>query len=171
MYGFQYNGIHCSQYHVSYTPDEKSRWFPSPDFEVFEQNASSKSGGYYYGSRTKIRTFTLKCYYEDINDETRENIRNWLAEGTEEAGELIFDIRPFATYYVRVTKIVQGTSYASSTDGVNTLFSGQFEITFSAYQPYGLLNKKYYEDVSIYDAIRPYFFWEKMQLLTQLKSL
>lgn len=150
MEGFQYNGIHCSEYNVWYVPDASDRWFASPEFETYEGEVSKKAGGYWYGRRTKIRSFKLKCYYEDIDLETREDIRNWL-EADEEA-ELIFDSRPCAIYYVRPSNIVQGEEYTTLADNLCPLYSGTFEVTFTAYKPYGFLKEKYYTDIDVDNA-------------------
>ncbi len=150
MDGFQYNGVHCSEFNVWYIPDEKARWFSSPGFEVYDTEVSGKDGGYLYGKRTKIRTFTQECFYEDIDQETRENIRNWLSEDGD--GELIFDLRPLAVYYVTPTKVVDGTQYVSKKDGIRELYSGTFQVTFSAYKPFGYLKEKTYQDYDYTNA-------------------
>lgn len=162
MDGFRYNGIHCSVFNVWYIPDEKKRWFPSPEFDVYDANVAGRDGGYYYGSKANIRVFTLNCFYEEIDLETRENIRAWLDKDT--AGDLIFDNRPYAVYHVHPTKIVEGTSYNVMPDGINSVMSGTFTITFSAYDPYGYLTKKYYLNLDDSGAAQVCGILEKGQM-------
>ena len=78
--GFTYNGIHSSKYNCYYIPDANDRWFASPEFEVYSKEVPERAGGYGYGARTKIRSLTLKVYFEDITIGTREKIRSWLTE-------------------------------------------------------------------------------------------
>lgn len=145
MRGFTYNGIHSSKYNCYHTPNADDRWRESPVFEVYNEEVTGRDGGYCYGYRTKIRTISLKVFYEDITIETRERIRAWLDRKT--SGYLVFDERPFVKYYVRPAKTVPGKSYTTRHEGVSQdLYSGTFTIDFSAYEPFGMLSYKYYTD-------------------------
>ena len=64
--GFWYNGVHSSVYHVEYIPDASDRWFEGTDWETYQKEISWRNGGYYYGNAAKVKTFTLKCYYEEM---------------------------------------------------------------------------------------------------------
>lgn len=148
MEGFTYNGKHSSIFGCFYIPNETDRWFASPDFEVYESSDAGKDGGYYYGTKAKIRVFTLQCFFEDITEATREAIRRWLDRGT--SGELIFDRRAYAAYNVFPTKITTGKIYAVYHPEQNTeTYSGTFTVTFSAYEPYGYLRYKSYDTVDV----------------------
>ena len=143
MDGFRYNGKHSEDFHCYFIPNESDRWFASPNFDVYENSDAGRDGGYYYGSRAKVRSFELRCYYEDITIAQREAIRRWLDRGT--FGKLFFDDRPFVAYDVRPTKVVSGKRYAVyNSETGEELYSGTFTITFSAYFPYGYLNCKDY---------------------------
>lgn len=135
MSGFSYNGIHCSTYQCEYIPDEKDRWFVESSYKVFDNDVAWKHGGYYYGSRAKVRQFKLKCYFEEITTATREKIRRWLSRDT--SGKLIFDDRPFVYYNVRPAAVPEGEIYNDSGK-----YSGTFTITFNAYEPFGFLTRK-----------------------------
>lgn len=111
MEGFTYNGKHSNDFHCYFIPDETDNWFASPDFEVYESGDTGKDGGYFYGTRTKVRSFDLKCYYEDITLAQREALRRWLSKDT--VGNLVFDCRPHVSYEVRPTKVVSGKRYAT----------------------------------------------------------
>lgn len=78
MNGFTYNGIHSSLFNCYYIPNQTDRWFASPEFTVYEKDVLGRDGGYYYGNKAKIRTLSLKVFFEDITVEMREQIRAWL---------------------------------------------------------------------------------------------
>ena len=137
MTGFTYNGIHCEQFNVYYIPDASTNWFPESEYEVYDEDVSWKNGGYFYGVAARTRTFTLKCYYEEISIKTREQIRHWLGRTT--YGQLIFDDMPFVYWNVRPTRLVTGARYIDTND----TYSGTFTITFTAYEPFGYLTRKF----------------------------
>ena len=138
-HGFVYNGIHSSQFHVEYIPDESDRWFDGTDWEVYQSEVGWKNGGYYYGNAAKAKTFELKCFYEEITIKQREDIRNWLHRNT--CGALLFDDMPFVYWNVRPTKIVPGNLYNDS-----GRYSGTFTVTLTAYEPFGYLTRKSNEE-------------------------
>ena len=112
MEGFTYNGIDSKELKCYYIPDASDRWFESPGFEVYDSEVVGRPGGYFYGTRTKVRVFNLKVFFEDITIAEREKIRQWLKQGT--VGELIFDDRPFEVFrMVTLGKVVPGKSYTS----------------------------------------------------------
>ena len=133
--GFYYNGTHSSEYHVDYIPDASDLWFTGNDFDVYDTEVAWHHGGYYYGNSVKKRTFTLKCFYEEITLKQREDIRKWLHRDTK--GKLIFDNLPFVYWMVRPTKPVTGQEYLDC-----GRYSGVFDIEFTAYEPFGYLTRK-----------------------------
>lgn len=145
--GFTYNGIHSSEYNCYYIPDASDRWFASPEFEVYEKEVPGRPGGYGYGTRTKIRTLTLKVFFENITKEMREKIRSWLTEDS--LGELVLDERPFIIYRsVQLKKTIPGKLYTTQDlEYPHDVFSGTFTIEFSLYEPYGYLKYKYYTSI------------------------
>ena len=149
MTGFTYNGIHSSKFNCYYIPDAADRWFSSPDFEVYEKEVPGRDGGYTYGSRAKIRTISLKMYFEDITIEKRERIRAWLDRET--MGELVFDDKPFVVYRsVRPKKTLAGKIYTTRYDNMSQdQYSGTFTIDFAVYEPYGYLSYKSYSGVDL----------------------
>lgn len=148
-YGFTYNGIHSSEYRVYYIPDASDRWFEGPEWEMYQTDVAWKNGGYFYGSAAKIRKFTLKCFYEEVNLKTRENIRKWLHRST--SGRLMFDDMPFVYWNVRPSKIVQGNRYI---DG--DFYSGTFTLELTAYEPFGYLTRKYNTEETVPDGADRY---------------
>ena len=136
MEGFTYNGIHCSTYNVCYVPDAEDKWFSDPEFDTVKKDVTWKDGGYFYGTYAKIRTFQLKCFFEEIDIATREKIRRWLGRNT--SGKLVFDDKPFVYFNVRPSDIVPGKIYLDT----NESYSGTFTIKFMAEDPFGYLTRK-----------------------------
>lgn len=134
--GFTYNGIHSSVYHVDYIPDASDLWFASPDWDMYDSDIAWHHGGYYYGNAVKNRDFKLKCFYEEVNRKKREDMRKWLHRDT--SGILMFDDLPFVYWKVRPVSSPTGQEYIDS-----GYFSGLFDITFRAYEPFGYLVRKY----------------------------
>lgn len=133
---------------------EADRWFASPDFTVDQVEMSDRDGGYFYGTKAKIRQFVLECYFENISIAEREKIRRWLGRDT--SGKLIFDSRPFIYYNVRPTRVVDGKAWChEDMAGTRRVYSGTFTITFSAYNPFGYMNYSSYHDVD-YDGAGQY---------------
>ena len=136
MEGFTYNGVHCSTFGLEYIPNGDDRWFTDPEYDVYSADVDWKDGGYYYSSKLKVRTFTLKCYFEEIDLTTRQRIKYWLKRGT--SGMLVFDSMPFVYWNVRPGKIPVGNWY----NDLNDSHSGTVTITFNAYEPFGYLTRK-----------------------------
>lgn len=137
MGGFTFNGIHCEDLGCTYIPGPEARWFESPEFENRNVEFSYRDGGAHYGTRVKIRTFTLDCFFELISMKGREKIRRWLARGVK--GDLIFDERPFVKYKARVAKVVTGKIYQQENS-----YAGTFTVTFEAEDPFGYMLYKSY---------------------------
>ena len=135
MLGFTYNGIHCSTFGLYYIPDENDRWFNDPEYDVYGTDVSWRNGGYYYDSKAKTRTFTIKCGFEEIDVATRQKIKQWVKMGT--SGQLIFDDMPFVFWNVHPGKIPVGKWYLDT----NESHSGTVTITFTTYEPFGYLTR------------------------------
>ena len=140
MNGFSYNGIHCEDLGITYIPDPKSRWFASPDIDISKEDVSWRDGSYYFYTRRKPRTFTLDCYFENVNVYGRERIRRWLDEKT--SGWLVFDDREYIRYKVHPSKANSGKLYLQN-EGyfIEDYFNGTMTITFEAEDPYGWITQ------------------------------
>jgi len=145
MSGFTYNGVHSDDMMVWFAPGADFRWFGDPEYENYEIDVPWHHGGHFYGSKVKIRTFVLKCYFEEITQAQREAIRRWLRRDTK--GRLVFDDKPFVYWNVRVSKSVPGQMYHD-----HDLYSGTLEITFTAHDPFGYLTRKYNTGTETDDA-------------------
>lgn len=137
MFGFTYNGVHSSYFGLYYTMSPEDKWFNDPDYDVYDDDIDWRNGGYYYASKAKNRTFTIKCLFEEIDIATKQRIKQWLHRDS--TGKLIFDDMPFVYWNVRPGKIPVGNWYWDS----NEMHSGTVTITFNAYEPFGYLTRKY----------------------------
>ena len=141
MSGFSFNGVHSDTYHVEYIPNPDERWFEGPDFELYGKDVSWRRGGYGYGSKVKIRTITLNCWFDQITRKEREDIRRWL--GRDKSGKLVLDDMPFVYWNVTPGKTVPGKLYNDHYDGtMQPCYSGTFSVSFTAYDPFGYLMRK-----------------------------
>lgn len=147
--GFTYNGIHSEDLGLYYLPTEEDRWFNDPEYDVYSSEIEWRHGGVYYDSKAKIRTFTLKCFFETIDVAKRQAIKAWVKYNT--SGKLIFDDMPFVYWNVRPGKIPVGNWYV---DGES--YSGTVEITFEAYEPFGYLTRKYNTNQNLDDHCGDY---------------
>lgn len=150
MMGFTYNGIHCSEFGLYYIPNADDRWFNDPEYDVYGENISWRNGGYYYNSKAKERTFTLRCGFEEIDVATRQKIKQWVKMGT--SGQLIFDDRPFMFWNVHPGKAPVGNWYLDS----NESHSGTVTITFITYEPFAYLTRNYNSSQSTDDGSSDY---------------
>ena len=152
MLGFTYNGVHSSEFglYCVRTPDEK--WFNDPEYEVYDDDIRWKHGGYYYTSKAKVRVFTIKCFFEEIDVSTRQKIKQWVKMGT--SGQLIFDDMPFVYWNVHPGKIPVGNWYLDNAES----HSGTVTITFNAYDPFGYLTRKYNTQTTPDDGAEDYCY-------------
>ena len=136
MTGFTYNGVHCEDLGLYYIPTKDEQWFPDPEYDVYDTDVSWRHGGIYYTSKAKVRTFNLKCYFEEIDVAKRQAIKEWVRRDT--SGTLVFDDMPFVYWNVRPAKIPVGNWYLD----YNESHSGSVTISFNAYEPFGYLTRK-----------------------------
>lgn len=136
MSGFAYNGVHCSTFGLYYIPTKEDQWFSDPEYDVYNNDVDWRNGGYYYASKAKVRTFTIKCYFEEIDVAKRQAMKEWLHRDSH--GVLTFDDMPFVYWNVHPAKIPAGNWYIDNND----THSGTVTITFNAYEPFGYLIRK-----------------------------
>ena len=137
MTGFTYNGVHCEDLGLYYIPNKEDLWFADPEYDVYDEDIDWRHGGVYFASKAKVRTFTLKCYFEEIDVARRQAIKQWVGRDT--SGILVFDDFPFIYWNVRPGKIPAGNWYLDN----NESHSGTVTITLIAYEPFGYLTRKY----------------------------
>lgn len=104
------------------------------DFDTSEVEFDSRDGGYYFGTHIAPRVFELPCFYEDIDNRTKEKLVQWL--DPRKSGTLIFDERPYAKYEVVPTKKIEFREYGHYDETGTLRRSATFTITFTAYSPF-----------------------------------
>lgn len=132
--GFTYNGKHTSTMKLIYVPGPEDRGDFYSDYKVISRERSWYPGGEYFHSRVGSREFTLSCFYDMITRAEREAILRWFDRRT--SGNLVFDDRPYVSYFVRPTKASKFKDYKETIDGY---YSGTFTVTLTAFDPYGTL--------------------------------
>ena len=137
MTGFTYNGVHCEDLGLYYIPSKEELWFNDPDYDVYDTNIEWRDGGVYYTSKARVRSFALKCYFEEIDVAKRQAIKNWVRRDS--SGLLVFDEFPFIYWRVHPSKIPTGNWYLDN----NESHSGTVVLSFNAYEPFGYLTRKY----------------------------
>ena len=137
MNGFTYNGVHCEDLGLYYIPTKEDLWFSDPEYEVYDENIGWAHGGVYFDSKAKVRIFTLKCFFEEIDVARRQAIKEWVRRDS--YGTLIFDDMPFVYWNVRPGKIPAGNWYLDNGE----THSGTVTLVFNAYNPFGYLTRKY----------------------------
>lgn len=109
---------------------------------------TGKHGGYNYGNSVGIREFELECYIDGITTEVFEQMLQWIHRDAK--GRLIFDDRPFVYYDVCPWKKPEGKIYpmGNSNEGSvdSTLWGGTLTLFFKAYDPFGKMLYKSYDD-------------------------
>ena len=135
--GFTYNGVHCGDLGLDYIPSKEDLGFSDPEFDVYEKDIEWRHGGVYFDSKARIRTFALKCYFEEIDVARRQAIKEWVRRDSN--GMLVFDDMPFVYWVVRPADIPVGNWYIDN----NEKHSGTVTIKFKAYEPFGYLIRKY----------------------------
>lgn len=133
--GFTFKGIHSSRFGVYYIPDNSKMFDDRADVDVYDDDIDWRTGGIYYGKKTKPRIFELDCFYEDLDDRTYNQMKQWLdtEDGT---GRLILDESPWKYYDVVLTKTMTGKKYIHQDDEMmKPMYSGTFTATMTAYDP------------------------------------
>lgn len=140
MSWFTFDGKHCEDdMKVRYAPGAAERGGYFAKLSVDSNEYNSRSGGKYYGTRKKPLEFSLPCFYEEISRAEKEKILRWLAPGKK--GKLVLDDRPYCYYDVVVGAEMNIEEYPATTQN-GTRYSGIFNVTMVAYDPFAKLFDK-----------------------------
>lgn len=122
MDGFIYRGKHISDFgNVFYIPNESERGEYAVPYKIEDQEINGRDGAYYTGNKATVRNFVLRCYYDGITQQTKEEMLMWFGRNTK--GRLIFDDREYAYYDVIPNRRMEFEDY--KTNGCNGLaYSG-----------------------------------------------
>lgn len=119
-----------------------------PGVEVSSENRSWMDGGYYYNSKYQIRTFNLKCFFEDITREELNQILLWLSKDS--CGKLVFDDKKDVYYMVRPSGLTNLEPYGVRHGWMNQVtYSGTFTAVMTAYDPLGVMDITSVEDEAL----------------------
>ena len=110
MGGFSYRGKNIGEFgDIYYAPRESERGEYALPFDVSEQKINGRDGAYYYGNHVEPREFTLRCFYENLTQQNKEDIMHWFRRDT--MGQLVFDERDWVYYDVIPDERVQFEDY------------------------------------------------------------
>lgn len=137
MAGFSYRGKNIGDFgDIHYAPEASQRGEQALPYEVNEESAGGRPGEYYYGNRVLAREFILRCFYENMTTQAKNDVLRWFGRNTK--GQLIFDDRPYVYYDVIPNMQVEMENYKTS--GVcGGPYSGMMAIHLKAYCPFGHL--------------------------------
>lgn len=137
MGGFSYRGKNIGDFgEIYYAPDASERGEYALPYKVDEQEINGRDGAYYYGNHVEPREFDLRCYYEELTQQTKEDIMHWFGRNTR--GQLIFDDRDWVYYNVIPNGRVEFSDYRGMTcNGLR--YKGIMTIHLKAYCPFGKL--------------------------------
>lgn len=109
-----------------------------PEIESSGIEVGWRDGGYYYQSKYKVRTFKLRCFFEDATPEDLNRIVLWLSKDS--CGKLVFDERKDVYYIVRPTGTTEFSAYPVRHEWMNQdTYSGTFVAVLTAHDPLGFM--------------------------------
>lgn len=105
---FTFCGTDIRSLGLSYAPEMSETFVYRPAeaqsaIETFEAH----NGGYYYGSWSAPKDFTLRCFFEETNIDKGIMGKVYALFKVGRSGKLVFDRRPWCYYYATVTEPVQ----------------------------------------------------------------
>lgn len=143
---FSFDGKSCTEFGLHYIPDAGDRWYSAPEYETIDEEVTGRSGGYWYGTRVKVQTFNLPCYFEDNSIERLEAVYRWLSRNKE--GKLVFEDRPFVYYNVRpILPSSAQVWWHEIQHRLAPLGSGKVTLNFKAYEPFSYMKYDRYEEI------------------------
>lgn len=134
-----------------YIPSETEIGLRPEDFTINDEVVSNKDGSYYYGTTVKPRIFSLACFFENITEQQYAAIQEWLRRDKD--GELVFDERPYVSYFVRPNKRIDPRLYISKIGG-RYLRTGTFTLELVANNPFGKMKIKSYNGMEDFGATK-----------------
>lgn len=127
--GFIFDGIDIADLGLEYAPDLSNTYIYKPGtFKLHEQIFDAHDGGYFYGTTTQPKDFTLRCFYESqhVLDGLMTKIFSVFRRGR--TGRLVFKKRPWCWYTATVTNVDIGQMF--------NFENGVLTVTMKAYYPY-----------------------------------
>lgn len=127
--GFTFDGVDIADLNLEYAPELTNTYVYKPAAaKNHEQVFDGHDGGYYYGSSTQPKEFTLRCFYEaqHVSGGVMTRIYNTFKRG--KTGRLVFKKRPWCWYTATVTNVEAGQMF--------NFENGVVSISLKAYYPF-----------------------------------
>ena len=139
--GFSYNGVHSSELGIIRT-SEGSRFNENllPTSKDVIVQVPGGDGTYYFGSYYSQRNFTVSYAFDGLSEIQIESLSRVF--GDKKIHPLIFDEKPYKTYYAKVTGTTSIKHIPFTSDG-ERIYKGEGTIQFTCYQPFAICNKKF----------------------------
>ena len=124
---------------LEYVPENANTFVhQSSEVAAHEQAFEAHDGGYFYGTTTQTKNFTLRCIFQEsnINHGVMDKIIRFFRPGR--SGRLVFKQRPWVWYAATVvgSPVIQISNYQN----------GLVTIPLKAYYPYGRCDSLFLEN-------------------------
>lgn len=152
--GFSYNGVHSSDLGIMRTSNG-SRFEEDllPTIKDKTVEVPGGDGTYYFGSYYTQRQFNVSFAFDNLTEAQITRLQELF--GDKKIHPLVFDERPYKTYYAKVTNkaTIKYIAFDESSKGKEfvRVYKGEGNIQFTCYQPYAICDKKYLKDYLIAD--------------------
>ena len=170
--GFTFNGQHSSKFKVLRTNDGSDRYQDDliPGISDSSEEVPGGNGVYYFGSKFNSRDFDINIAYDEITESDKRAIKLWLYPD-HDLHPLIFDERPYITYWVKLSKNPQFSElcFDNKKTGERT-YKGEAQLSFTAYMPFGVATEKELDN-SIYDKYNNIDQWASASRLLSSTEL
>lgn len=144
--GFTFCGTDIHTLGLEYAPDNAHTYvYGKSPAKVHELDYDAHDGGYFYGTSTAPKVFSLRCYFEEkhINEGVLTRIEQFFTPGR--TGKQVFKKRPWIYYMATVTSL--------DTSLITNYLNGIVTITQKAYYPYGQHEGTSLTDLDLNDPI------------------
>lgn len=151
--GFTFCGVHSSKFNIYAISNGGS--YTMPLFANFSDKIESidgYDGAYYFGTNYSNKTRPIQCVVDRVDESMLRSIQNWL--NPKRIGKLTFDESPYKYYTAKISNTPNFNFYPQDDGDENHVYSGTFEIDFTAFDPfaYSYVNSvddyEYFEDSS-----------------------
>ena len=148
--GFSYNGVHSSELGIFRT-SEGSRFNENllPASKDVIVQVPGGDGTYYFGSYYTQRSITISYAFDELTENQFEYLKQVF--GDKKIHPLVFDERPYKTYYAKVTGTTS-IKHIPFTINEQRIYKGEGSIQFTCYQPFAVCHKKFLKEYDVIDA-------------------
>lgn len=142
--GFWFNGTHSSLYNIVRVSGG-SRYQDSLLPSISDQTVQvpGRDGTYYFGTYYTQRIFSISFAFDSLTEQKFRNMRKWL--NSKQMGLLTFDETPYKSYQVKISDSGNIQYICFGETGQERIYKGEGTIQFTAYYPFGICSKKYFD--------------------------